>query len=358
MSYSGTIEKQPYDTTTDGQGVEEFILTQASGIEVRVITYGGIITSIRVPDREGRMENVVLGYTRLEDYERRNMYFGSLIGRYGNRIANARFTLDGKAYPLAANDGPNALHGGAKGFDKQVWTAEEVRDGDNVGVKLTYLSPDGEEGYPGNLPVTVVYTLTSSDALRIDYHATTDAPTVVNFTNHSYFNLAGNGAGYIHNHVLTIAADYYTPVDANLIPTGELTSVTDSPFDFRAPRRLGQDLRSAHPQMVLGRGYDHNFVLNRGDNPRTLQQAARLQEPDSGRVMEVLTTEPGIQLYTGNFLDGTLVGSSGGTYRQGDGLCLETQHFPDSPNQPDFPSTVLRPGETYESTTVFSFTTD
>jgi aldose 1-epimerase len=299
----------------------------------------------------------VLGFDKLEDYETRNPFFGALIGRYGNRIGNAKFTLDGEEYTLAANNGPNTLHGGAKGFDKVVWEAEEVQEGAEVGLKLSYMSPDGEEGYPGNLSVTVVYSLTDTNELRIDYTATTDKTTVVNLTHHSYFNLAGNGKASIYDQILTINADKYTPVDETLIPTGELAPVEGTPFDFRTPKLIGADIRSGHPQMVIGRGYDHNYVLNRSDST-SLELAARLYDPASGRIMDLLTTEPGVQFYSGNFLDGTLVGSSGGMYRQGDGLCLEPQHFPDSPNKPDFPSTTLKPGDTYSSTTLFKFLVD
>jgi aldose 1-epimerase len=342
-----------YGTTTKGEAVEEYTLTNASGMEVKIITYGGAIQSLRVPDRNGEMRNIVLGFDNLLDYETRSPYFGCITGRYGNRIANARFSIDGKEYRLAANDGTNSLHGGIEGLDNRVWKGKAV-DG---GVSLSYLSPDGEEGYPGNLDLTVVYTLTEDNALRIDYRATTDAPTVINLTNHSYFNLAGNGSGTIYDHLVMLNADRYTPVNQNLIPTGELAPVAGTPLDFRMPVKVGARIRSGHPQMVLARGYDHNFVLNRTDHT-TLSFAARVYDPTSGRIMEVLTTEPGIQFYTGNFLDGTRVGSSGGMYRQGDGLCLETQHFPDSPNQPAFPSTALRPGETYQTTTVYRFTTD
>ncbi len=352
-----TIESQPFGTTAAGIAVEEYTLTNSSGMEVKIITYGGAITSIRVPDRYGVMTNVVLGFDNLADYETRSPYFGNITGRYANRIANATFTLDGTVYTLAANNGPNSLHGGINGFDNQVWTAEEIEGDGEVGLSLSYLSPDGEEGYPGNLSVTVVYTLTDANELRIDYEATTDAPTVLNLTNHSYFNLAGNGAGTIYDHIIMINADAYTPVDETLIPTGEIAPVDETPFDLRIPVRIGAGIRSNHPQMVIGRGYDHNFVLNRSDDS-TLELAARVYEPNSGRIMEVWTTEPGIQFYTGNFLDGTLVGSSDVMYRQGDAFALETQHYPDSPNQPDFPSTELRPGDTFQSTTIYSFTVD
>jgi aldose 1-epimerase len=345
------INKQLYGTTAGGKTVEEYTLTNAHGVEVRIITYGGIITSIRVPDRDGEVVNVVLGFTNLADYETRSPYFGCITGRYANRIAGGRFALDGQEYRLATNDGSNHLHGGTVGFDKQVWTP--TVSGNSLA--LHYLSPDGEEGYPGNLDVTVTYTLTDDNALRVDYHATTDKPTPVTLTNHSYFNLAGSGD--IHGHRLMINADHYTPTDATAIPTGEIAPVDGTPFDFRSPRLIGPGQRSSHPQIVYGRGYDHNFVLKRPDDS-SLVLAARVSDPGSGRVMDVLTTEPAVQFYAGNFLDATLVGSNGGLYRQSDGLALETQHFPDSVNHSHFPPVVLRPGETYQSTTVFRFSTD
>lgn len=353
-----TLEQQPFGTTKEGEAVEEYILTNANGMEVRILTYGGILTSIRVPDRNGALENVTLGFDTLEKYETQSPYFGAITGRYANRIAEGKFALDGETYTLATNNGPNSLHGGNRGFDKRVWSAEEVTNSEGVGLRLSYTSPDGEEGYPGTLETTVTYTLTDNNELRIDYRATTDAPTVLNLTNHAYFNLAGEGSGTIYDHILMIDADRYTPVDDTLIPTGELAPVAGTPFDFRLPKTIGPGQRTSHPQVVIGRGYDHNFVLNRQEGDTSPILAARLYEPDSGRVLEVLTTEPGIQFYAGNFLDATLVGTSGKLYRQSDGLALETQHFPDSPNQPNFPSTVLRPGETYETTTVFKFGTD
>jgi aldose 1-epimerase len=344
---------QHYGTTANGQNVDEYTLTNANGMEVKIITYGGVITSIRVPDRNGNLANVTLGFDNLKDYETRSPHFGTITGRYANRIANAKFTLDGKQYTLAANDSVNSLHGGTIGFGKRVWHAE---GNGGTGVKLTYLSPDGEEGYPGNLEATVTYTLTDANELRMDYHATTDAPTVINLTNHAYFNLAGEGTGSVYNHILMLNADRYNPVDGTLIPTGELAPVAGTPFDFRLPKPLAPGQRSAHEQIVLARGYDHNFVLNRADFTDTsMMLAARMYEPESGRMLEVLTTEPGIQFYAGNFLDGTLVGTSGRLYRQSDAFALETQHFPDSPNQPNFPSTVLRPGETYQTATIFKF---
>lgn len=357
MAANTSIEKQSYGTTAAGVAVDEFTLTNASGMEVKVITYGGIITSIRTPDRNGSLADVVLGFDQLADYEAKNPYFGAIIGRYGNRIGGATFTLDGTKCTLAANDGPNSLHGGLKGFDKVVWAAKEVKGESDVGLELTYHSANGEEGYPGNLSVTVLYTLTADNSLRIDYTATTDKTTVVNLTNHTYFNLAGNGSGTIYDHIMQVNADTYTPVDENLIPTGDLAPVEGTPFDFRTPRQIGGGIRSGDAQMVRGRGYDHNFVINR-EGDASLAKAAWVYDPSTGRSMDVWTTEPGIQFYASNFLDGTLVGSSGGMYRQGDGFCLETQHFPDSPNQPDFPSTTLKPGDTYKTTTVYKFATD
>ncbi|MEO8606600.1 MAG: aldose epimerase family protein [Chloroflexota bacterium] len=354
---TAAIEKQTYGTTAAGATVDEYTLTNASGMEVRIITYGGIIASIRTPDRNGSLAGVTLGFDTLADYTGRHPYFGALVGRYGNRIGAAKFTLDGKEYKLATNDGSNSLHGGLKGFDKAIWAAKEIKGDGEVGLKLSFVSPDGDEGYPGNLSVTVVYTLTADNSLRIDYHATTDKTTVVNLTNHTYFNLGGNGSGSVYDQIIQIDADHYTPVNEKLIPTGELAPVEGTPFDFRTPKQIGGGIRSGDAQMVRGRGYDHNFVINRQDHS-SLAKAVWVYAPSTGRTMEVWTTEPGVQFYTANFLDGTLVGSSGGMYRQGDALCLETQHFPDSPNQPNFPSTTLKPGDTYKSTTVYEFGTD
>jgi aldose 1-epimerase len=348
---TGTLQKRLYGTTAGGKAVDEYTLTNPSGIQVKIITYGGIISAIHTPDRAGVRANIVLGFNQLSAYEGQHPYFGALIGRVGNRIANARFTLEGQEYHLPANDGPNCLHGGENGFDKRVWAAEPI-EADDVALKLTYLSPDGEEGFPGNLSVTVIYTLTQNNALRIDYTATTDKTTVVNLTNHTYFNLSGSGS--IENHIMQIPADRYTAVHEGLIPTGQLAPVEGTPFDFRTPRRIGDGIRSGYPQMVLGRGYDHNFVLNRR-SAASLELAARAADPASGRTLETWTTEPAVQFYSGNFLDGTIVGANGSTYRQGDAFCLETQHFPDSPNQPNFPSIVLKPGDTYQTTTVYRF---
>jgi aldose 1-epimerase len=353
------MEKKPYGTTADGITVDEYTLINVGGTEVKIITYGGIVTSIRVPDRYGQMANVTLGFNRLRDYETRSPYFGCITGRFANRIAAGKFAIDGHEYRLALNNGPNALHGGLKGFDKQVWGARPVSGAGEEGVELIYLSPDGEEGYPGNLNAKVVYTLTDENELKIDYTATTDKPTVVNLTNHSYFNLAGEGAGAIYDHILKINADHYTPVDANMIPTGELAPVAGMPLDFRLPRAIGPGSRSGYEQIVKGKGYDHNFVLNRtSPDDTSLVMAARLYDPGSGRIMETWTTEPAVQFYGGNFLDGSIYGASGRAYRQSDGLCLETQHFPDSPNQPQFPTTLLRPGQTYRTTTIYKFMAD
>ncbi|MDZ7374308.1 MAG: galactose mutarotase [candidate division KSB1 bacterium] len=337
----------------DGRAVEFFDLVNPNGLKARIITYGAIVVSLEVPDREGKLGDIVLGYDKLEKYLADSPYFGAIVGRYGNRIAKGRFVLDGVEYQLATNDGPNHLHGGLKGFDKVVWEGSPLQEEDAVGVQLTYLSPDGEEGYPGNLRATVVYRLTSQNELRIDYEATTDKPTIVNLTHHSYFNLAGQGSGDILGHVLQINADCFTPVDPGLIPTGELRSVEGTPFDFRQPIAIGERIDWDDEQLRFGRGYDHNFVLNSSGG--TLALAATVYEPTSGRVMEVWTTEPGLQFYSGNFLDGHHVGKGGKVYGHRSGFCLETQHFPDSPNKPHFPSVVLRPGEKYHQTTIYRF---
>jgi aldose 1-epimerase len=350
------ITSEPWGEV-DGQPVDLYTLTNSDDMTVTITNYGGIIQSIWVPDRRGREANVALGFDNLDDYVTSSPYFGCITGRYANRIAEGRFTLDGEEYQLATNDGPNHLHGGNVGFDKRVWDATPIEgDDDSVGLELTYTSPDGEENYPGTLETTVTYTLTNDNEIRVDYHATTDAPTVVNLTNHTYFNLAGEGSGTIEDHRLLLNADHYTPVDETLIPTGEIAPVEDTPFDFTRSTAIGERIRDGHEQIVIGRGYDHNFVLNR-DDPEDGEMilAARVTDPRSGRTLEISTTEPGIQFYSGNFLDGTLVGTSGNVYRQGDAFALETQHYPDSPNQPDFPSTVLRPGEVYETSTVFEF---
>ncbi len=343
---------EPWGRTAAGEVVHRVRL-RADGIEADVLTYGGIIAALRVPDRTGRVTNVVLGLASLADYETRSPHFGALIGRYANRIAGGQFTLDGTDYQLARNNGPNALHGGPSGFGKRVWTVAEAAPHRLV---LARTSPDGEEGYPGALSVTVTYTA-EQGALRIDYAATTNRPTVLNLTNHSYFNLAGEGEGDVLGHTLRLDADHYLPVDATLIPTGELRPVDGTPFDFRVPIPIGARIREGDEQLVHGQGFDHCWAL-RGGIARQPRTAARVIHPGSGRILEVLTTEPGVQFYSGNQLTGSLVGPSNRAYRQGDGFCLETQHFPDSPNQPAFPSTVLRPGERFSSTTMFRFALD
>ena len=346
-----SVARTPFDSTPAGQAVELFTLTNPQGIEVRAITYGGIILSLRTPDRDGRLGDIVLGYDSLAGYLRASPYFGAIIGRYGNRIANGRFTLDGQTYALAANNGPNHLHGGIRGFDKVVWSAEPLETDSAVGVVFTYTSPDGEEGYPGTLRVQVTYTLADDGKLAFDYLATADRATPVNLTQHSYFNLAGSGD--VLGHELTIAASDFTPVDATLIPTGAVAPVDGTPFDFRTPTAIGARIAADHPQLANGLGYDHNFVLDR-EGPG-LAPAARVVAPASGRTLDVWTTEPGLQFYSGNFLDGSITGKAGRVYAHRAGFCLETQHFPDSPNQPAFPSTILRPGEEYRSRTVFGF---
>jgi aldose 1-epimerase len=352
---SGTIVKNPYGVTADGIPVDEYTLTNAHHMEVKIITYGGIITSVKVPDKKGQFTNVVLGFDNLQGYEGMTTYFGCITGRYANRIAEGKFTLDGVEYQLDINNPPNHLHGGFKGFDKQVWeVTKEIIEPKAVGIELHYLSPDLDQKYPGALDTYVTYRLTDKNSIRIDYKATTDAPTIVNLTNHSYWNLKGEGECDINDHILKINADYYTPDDENLIPTGEIAPVAGTPFDFRMPKPISKGLRSDDPQVVIGRGWDHNWVLNRPSfEDKSLIFAASVYEQKSGRVLEIWTTEPGIQFYSGNFLDGTIYGTSHRAYRQGDGLALETQHFPDSPNHDNFPSTVLRPGQTYETTTIF-----
>jgi aldose 1-epimerase len=335
--------------TVAGQNVEMYTLRNAHGIEVKATNYGAIITSIVTPDRSGRPGDIVLGFDTLDGYLKDPPYFGAVVGRYGNRIAKGRFTLDGRTYALATNNGPNHLHGGVKGFDKVVWKAE-LPEGKNA-VVFSRRSSDGEEGYPGNLDVRITYELTDRNELVVGYRATTDKATPVNLTQHSYFNLAGEGD--VLGHQLTIAADRYTPVDSTLIPTGELAPVEGTPFDFRTSTAIGARIDQPNEQLKNGNGYDHNWVLSRKGAGRQL--AARVVEPKTGRTLEVSTTEPGLQFYSGNFLDGKITGKDGRAYQRRSGLCLETQHFPDSPNQPKFPSTILRPGATYASETVFTF---
>jgi aldose 1-epimerase len=351
------LKKQLYGTTNSGVPVYEYALTNANQVEVRVINYGGIITQVNLPDRAGKVQNVVLGAETLADYETRSPYFGCVAGRYANRIARGKFTLDGKTYQLAVNDGPNHLHGGLKGFDKVVWdVVREVSAPGEEGLVLHYTSPDGEENYPGSLDVTMTYTLTGQNELRIEYHATTDSPTILNLTNHTYWNLAGEGSGNIYGHLLQLNADRFTPVDETAIPLGDLALVEGTPFDFRQPKAIRDGVRSDHLQIVYGKGFDHNWVIRRPSlDDTTLVKAAEVLDPGSGRRMEVWTTEPGIQFYSGNFLTAAHYGPSHRAYRQSDGLALETQHFPDSPNQPSFPSTVLRPGQAYQTTTIYKF---
>lgn len=345
--------KEHFGTLADGTEVHRWSL-ENGGTRMKVLSYGGVVQTLQLPDRHGRYANVVAGFDNLADYAAKSPYFGALIGRYGNRIDAGRFTLDGKQYQLDVNDGDNSLHGGAKGFDKRVWDVEPFAEGTDVGLQLRYTSADGEMGYPGTLRARVTYTLTRHGDWRIDYEATTDKATVVNLTSHVYWNLAGEGSGGIEDHELSIAAARYTPTDAGLIPTGELARVAGTPFDFRHAKPIGRDLRAGHEQLVLAKGYDHNWVLDKGITARP-EHIATLRDPRSGRTLKIATDQPGLQFYSGNFLDGTLTGTSGRTYRQGDALCLETQHFPDSPNQPAFPSTVLRPGRTYRTTTIHRF---
>jgi aldose 1-epimerase len=349
------MSRTSFGTLPDGTALDLFTLKNASGMEVSVTNYGGIITSLKVPDRDGKIDDVTLGYDSIDGYLKSSPYFGAIIGRYGNRIGKAQFELDGKTYKLPANDGPNTLHGGVKGFDKVVWQAEPFEREGERGIIFTYVSPDGEEGFPGTLSSRVTYTLTDKNELAFDYQATTDKPTVVNLTQHAYFNLAGDGSGDVLGHELTINADRYTPVSSTLIPTGELASLEGTPLDFRTKTAIGARIDAAHEQIKRAGGYDHNYVLNReGDG---LSLAARVEEPKTGRVMEVHTTEPGIQFYSGNFLDGSITGKQGHVYNKRNGLCLETQHYPDSPNQPSFPTTTLKPGEEYKSRTVYTFST-
>ncbi len=348
------LEKSSYGKLADGTPVDRYRLRNETGMQLEVTNYGCIITSLSVPDRDGKSENVVLGFPSLDAYTRRHPYFGCVVGRYCNRIAKGHFQIDGKDYALAANDGANHLHGGLNGFDKAVWQVEDVSDASSLGLKFRHVSPDGDEGYPGELRCEVVYRMPRhQNELQVEYRATTNQPTHVNLTQHTYFNLAGEASGSILDHELTLFADQFTPVDDGSIPLGDLQPVEGTPFDFRQATVIGQRINLADEQLKRGKGYDHNWVLRRHGSE--LELAARLRDPKSGRVLEVLTTEPGIQFYSGNYLDGTNVGTSGKPYAHREGLCLETQHFPDTPNHASFPSTVLSPGKTYQSKTVFRF---
>lgn len=346
------MQKQSFGKTEDGQQTDLYILTNKNGVEAAITSYGGTVVSLKVPDRNGKIDDVVLGYDKLEDYAAGKAYIGATVGRYANRIAHAKFTLDGVTYTLAKNDGDNHLHGV---FNKRVWNAKDVSSSDGQALELSYLSKDGEDGYPGNLSVKVVYRLTDQNELKIDYSATTDKDTVLNLTNHCYFNLAGQGNGDILQTQLMIRADRFTPVDATLIPTGELRSVKGTPFDFTTSTVIGARIEQNDEQLKLGKGYDHNWVLNNA-TPGYLFAAAQAYDPHSGRLLEVSTTEPGLQLYTGNFLDG-IRGKAGKVYNRRNAFCLETQHFPDSPNHPKFPTSELKAGETYHQVTVFKFST-
>lgn len=355
------VRKEAFGKTRDGRPVDLYTLTNSNGMEVRAMTYGGIIVSMRVPDKNGKVADVVLGHDELDGYMPNPPYFGAIVGRYANRIANGTFTVDGVKYTLAKNDGPNTLHGGVVGFNQKIWEGAEFKNAKGVGVAFTYLSKDGEEAFPGNLKVKVSYTLTNKNQLILDYEATTDKATPVNFSQHSYFNLAGAGTGDILGHEVMLNADRFTPVDKTLIPTGELRPVQGTPMDFTKPTTIGSRINDSYEQLVLGHGYDHNFVINRTDKDADkggLALAAKVHEPTSGRVLEVFTTEPGVQFYSGNFLDGTIVGKQGHAYKQRYGFCLETQHYPDSPNHPDFPSTILKPGTTFHSETIFKFSAE
>lgn len=347
------ISKADFGKTAAGTPVEIYTLTNTKGAEARIITYGGTVVSLKVPERNGRITDVVLGYGSIGDYEKHTSFFGSIIGRYGNRIAKGKFTLDGKEYTLATNNGENHLHGGLKGFDKVVWTAKPSTDAAGANLELTYLSKDGEEGYPGNLNVTVVYTLTEKDQLKIVYSATTDKATVVNLTHHSYFNLAGAGSGTILDHQARLFAKSFAPTDAGSIPTGEIKSVAGTPFDFTKATAIGARIGQENEQLRFGSGYDHNWVLDRKGRAPGL--AATVYEAITGRYMEVFTTEPGMQFYTGNFLDGSIKGKDGQDYPKNSGFCLEAQHYPDAPNKPNFPATVLKPGQKYAQTTIYKF---
>jgi aldose 1-epimerase len=354
-NYSAIIQTD-FGKTADGKSTMLYTLKNTQGMEVRISNYGGTITHWLAPDKDGKLEDIVLGYDSLSGYLKESPYFGAIIGRYGNRIAKGRFALDGKNYTLAINNGENALHGGLQGFDKQIWNTETIKENNEVGLKMTYLSKDGEEGYPGNLSITITYLLKNDNSLQVDYQAITDKSTPVNLTNHTYFNLTGNTKRDILEHQLTLNADRFLPVDATLIPTGVLQDVKNTPFDFTKPQTIGKRINeTTNDQIVKGGGYDHCWVLN--GKVGTLRNIAAVTEPTSGRTIDVLTTEPAVQFYTGNFLTGSIVGKNNTTYSKRFGFCLETQHYPDSPNQPQFPTTILKPNEIYKSTTVYKLGT-
>jgi aldose 1-epimerase len=354
---AATMERAPFGVMADGRAVDIYTMTNDQGIRIRFLSYGGIIKEIHAPDRGGALDNIVLGLDTLKQYETigAKIYFGAIIGRFANRIGNARFTLDGKTYNLATNNGAHNVHGGRNGFDRKLWAVSAIPVDNGVGATLTYTSPDGDENFPGTLKTTVTYTLTNDNAFRIDYEASTDKPTVVNFTNHSYFNLGGDGSGSVADQMLLVNADTYTPTDSAAIPTGVIAPVAGTPLDFRELTPIGARLRDE--QLVLARGYNHNFIINRQQDDG-LVFAARAHDPHTGRLIDCFTTEPGLQLYTCNAFDGSVIGSSGTAYRPMEAFTLETQHYPDSPNKPNFPTTVLRPGETFRSSTVFRFATD
>jgi aldose 1-epimerase len=351
-----SVEVKPFGAIASGEKTDLYVLKNSRGMVVGITNYGATVVSIKVPDRAGKIEDVVLGYETAKEYEDGTAHFGGTVGRYANRIAHGSFTLAGKTYTLPKNNGENTLHGGLRSFDHKIWAAKEVASKDGAAVEFTYVSPDGEEGFPGTMTVTVDFTLLNAkNELRIEYSASTDKPTVVNLTNHSYFNLAGQGNGDILSQTLQLNANKFTPVDAGLIPTGELRDVKNTPFDFTRPVAIGERINAADEQLKLGRGYDHNWVINRRAGTSAVELAAIARDPKSGRVLEVLTTEPGIQFYTGNFLDGTDHGKGGKVYQQRYAFCLETQHFPDSPNHAGFPSTTLFPSRPFHSTTIYRF---
>lgn len=354
MNKSSTTggNKSAFGKSRDGEPVELYTLRNRQGMEAQICTYGGIVTTLKVPARDGKLDDVVLGYDQLDGYLKSSPFFGCIVGRYANRIGGAKFTLDGKTYTLTANNGPNSLHGGPNALDKKVWRVLKATDDT---LELQHTSKDGEEGFPGNLNVTAKYSITDDNGLRVDYAATTDKSTVINLSHHSYFNLAGQGNGNILGHVVYINSDKITPVNKDLVPTGDFASVEGTPLDFRTPTAIGARIESPDQQMQFGSGYDHNWVINKPANQLGLH--ARVYEPQSGRVLEVWSTEPGVQFYTGNFLDGSITGKAGASYQRRGGFCLEPQHYPDSPNKPNFPSVVLRPGQTFKSTIIYKFST-